>query len=387
MNWNSNERKVFELNTASSEPAWLLGSFDIWRWSFFLIYALVAVMFYFGLVVPYLQLGDMGAPRLLADSLTYQEMCSLDSDWGEWDLLRNAGPCISLNLLGHSPGLVTLSNALLMVVTSLCMARSYGVSASKFLIVLLINPMTFLSIFGPNKEVFGIACVMSLMIFLQDRSLVSLLATLVFALLSRLPMLAVVLVFLLMLPVLELQRIGSRPWRFFWKVSMTLLFSLSAFSIVIGGKLSLELLGNVQDAADNSQSTIISLVMEDYSANGLYAVTYVVRLLLNLFGALVNIPFISIETHGLYYIFGVVGSSFMFLLLGLKSINRHWGNLLSINNSRLLIWIFCFFSTLIYCISPVIQHRYYFPLYPVLVLAALSWRMSDIVPGEPVKTE
>lgn len=385
MTCSASEKKIVLQNTTSPKPSWLLRSFNIWLGAFFLIYGLLAVVFYFWIVVPYLQQGDMSAPRLLADSITYQEICSNDLDWGEWYWLRNAGPCISLKLLGHSVGLVTFVNVLLMTIPSVFMARSYGVSASKVLLVLLINPMTFLSLFGPNKEVFGIASTMTLLIFLQRRSWASLVATLIFATFARLPMLAVVAVFLLVQPILEPRRFGVRPWLNFWTAFMSMLLALSVVVLILGDQLSVELLGNVDEAADNSQSTIISLAMEYYSAKGLYVLTYIVRLLLNIFGALPNVAFISIETHGVYYVVGVIGSSLLFFLTIVKSIYRHRTMLLHMNYSAQSICFFVVFSTLIFCISPVIQHRYFFPLYPVLILAVLSRRISAPISIETVR--
>lgn len=372
-------------NTATHQSSWLQRRFNLWRGMFFLIYALVAVVFYFWIVVPYLQVGDLFAPRLLADSITYQGICRNDLSWDEWYWLRDAGPCISLHLLNQSTGLVTLANALLMTIPSLLMARSYGVSASKVLLLLLINPMSFLSLFGPNKEVFGIACTMCLLVFLRRRTVASLVATLIFAMCARLSMLAVVVLLLPLMQLLTLERFGARPWRVFRTASLALLLALSAFTLILGNKLEVELLGDILGADDNSQSTLISLAMEPYTANGLFVLTYIVRLLLNLFGALPNIASVSFETHGVYYLVGVVGSSFLFLAMALMSIFRHGRQLLHMHASAPHILLFAVFDTLILCVSPVIQHRYFFPLYPVLILALVSQRITAATPARPVR--
>lgn len=339
---------------------------------FFLLYVIVAILFYFWAIVPYLNAEDLLAPRLLADSITYQKICSTGLSWGDWYFLRDAGPCINLFLFGQSSGLVTLANALLMTIPSVLMSRTYGVNASKVLLLLLINPMSFFSLFGANKEAFGIACTMCLLIFLRRRTVPSLVATLIFSMLTRLPMFAVVVTFLLIQPVLIPQRFSARPWRRFWMVSLALLLSLSIATFIFGDKPQVELLGNVLEAADNSNSTLVSLGMETYTHKGLFVLTYIVRLLLNLFGALYNIAFVSIETHGVYYVVGVIGSSFMFFVMSVLLISRYGRHLLLKNDSMLPIWLFVVFSTLILCVSPVIQHRYFFQLYPALILALVS---------------
>lgn len=342
------------------------------RGLFFLLYGLGVVIFYFWSVEPYLQIGDLTAPRLLADSITYLDICRERISLNDWYWLRDAGPCISLNLLGQSVGLITLGNVLLMTIPAHLMARSYGVKSSSVLLILLINPMTFLSLFGPNKEVFGIACVMSLLIFLRTPNKSSLLFTLTFALFARLPMLAIVLFFLVISMMVGVSRLNTRPWRKFWIASSVFLLVTSFIALFIGEQAQLQILGDIRGADDNSISTLISLSLESYTANGLFVLTYIIRTVLNFFGVLPNLGSASFETHGIYYMIGVAGSSFFFLIMVFISAYRHGRHLIRINDEAPRIFLFILIFTMMLSFSPVIQHRYFYPLYPILILALVT---------------
>lgn len=362
--------------------AWI----KIFYWIFLLFYIFFAVIFYDSLVVPYLELGDLMAPRLLADSITYQNICPEMIPLDEWYWLRDAGPCISLALLGQSLVLITLANALLIFISAHLMARSYKISSHKVLFLLLINPITFLSFFGPNKEVFGISCIMFLLIYLQKRTLPLLLSTLIFAFFARLPMLVIVIFFLVIIKLFKVEGISHRPWQKFRKSFLYLLLAASLISIIEGEQAQFQILGDILGADDNSTSTLISLDMESYSANGLFVLTYIVRTILNLFGAIPNLAVASLDTHGIYYVIGITGSSLLFMAMVFAMFYKRRNHLLYMSTSALHIWFFVAFITISFSLSPVIQHRYLYPLYPILILALTSRRiiLSDSIGYIPV---
>jgi uncharacterized membrane protein YhaH (DUF805 family) len=79
---------------------------------------------------------------------------------------------------------------------------------------------------------------------------------------------------------------------------------------------------------------------------------------------------------GIYYSVGVAGSSLLVAVTSLALIaKRHASDL----RGSALAWnllTFAMFFTMIVCVSPVIQHRYFFPLYVIMVLFLLGPRMS-----------
>lgn len=347
----------------------------------FTLYGLSAILFYFLYVDPYFEAGDIFAPRLLADSITYLAICPDVVNWDDWYWLRDAGPCIALHILSHNAALLTLCNVVLLMGTAWAVARSYEVNLNTYLLLLLINPMTYLSLFGPNKEIFGLLSTMSLLVFVRRRSIASLLVTLLLTSVARISILTVVLSFILtIVPILSSVDLNKQnTYRIFIGASLSALVVLSILTYFFGAEIQFEMVGEVAYAEYNSQSTLLSLAMESLSANGLYFATYVGRLLLNLFGALANIGSASIETHGIYYALGVMGSSVIFLVMTLIFFHKR-GSLRIETSEGLHISLFVVFYTLMHCATPVIQHRYFFPLYPILVLAMVTRSRGRLIP-------
>lgn len=335
---------------------------------FLMLYAVSAVLFYIWIVSPYLDQADLLAPRLLADSITYVTQCP-DREMADWFWWRDAGPCLALQLFNNSLALVSMANAALLLLAAQAFAACYRIRFGLIVSLLLINPMTCLSLFGPNKEIFGLVTVICLLIYFRTRSLRSLLLTLCFAFFSRVSMFATIAPFIAIAMVLLPPANTSRVSRRFAWVAACILVGATVLANILNTEAQILILGDVSDAEDNSQSTIFSLSLEPLNAYGLYVVTYAIRLALNLYGALANLGSASLSTHGVYYVFGVMGSSLLFLVMTAVAFSRKHGRLLYLNTEGLQICAFCLFFTLVLCTSPVIQHRYFFPLYPVLVLS------------------
>lgn len=358
--------------TNAPEPQHRIAAPEVMRGAlkacFLLLYAVLAVLFYIWVVSPYLDQTDLLAPKLLADSITYVTQCP-DREIADWFWWRDAGPCLALQLLNNSLGLVSIANATLLLLAARAFAACYRIRSGLIIGLLLINPMTFLSLYGPNKEIFGLVAVISLLIYFRTRSLGSLLVTLCFAFFSRVSMFAVIASFITIAALLLPTANASSVFRKFAWVAACMLIGATVLANSLNTEAQILILGDVSNAEDNSQSTIFSLSLEPLNAYGMYLVTYAIRLALNLYGALANMGSASLGTHGIYYVFGVIGSSLLFLVMTIVACSRKYGRLLYLNPEGMQICAFCLFFTLVLCTSPVIQHRYFFPLYPVLVLA------------------
>jgi len=344
---------------------------DVLEISFILLYAAFAIAFFVWIAGPYLDNADIQAPRLLADSITYASQCP-DRDPSDWFWWRDAGPCMALDVFNGNLALVSIMNATIIVISAKKLASCYGLRGRLVLCLMLINPITFLSLFGPNKEVFGLAATVFLLIYFRQRSITPLLTALALAFCTRIYMLAVVAAFVLLAWPFLSRVSAARTSRAFLILATICLLGATILAKIINTEAQILILGDVSDAEDNSQSTIFSLALEPLSSYGLYVVTYALRLVLNLYGALANIVSASLATHGVYYVFGVIGSSLLFLLMTLANFSKRSGRLIRLNSQGLEISVFALFFTLVLCTSPVIQHRYFFPLYSILVLTVAS---------------
>jgi hypothetical protein len=343
---------------------------------FFVLYFSYAVYFYFSTVKPYLASRDYYGPRLLADSITYESICVIGRDLLDYATLRDIGPCLGLWTFSYNSGLLSFVNVALIIWSVVWMAKTYDRPWQPMLCLVLINPITFCSMFAANKEVYGFTSFAMLVIFVRSRSYIALIACLVTALFTRIPALVTTGTFCILL-VTALPRTGDvlgKNKKRYISYILALIISTSLIAAVYGQSLQDNLLGDFSRAEDVSRSTELSLSLNSISSIGLYPFVYIVRLLLNFYSGIMG--FLNL-LHGEgrnYYTVAVSSSSVIFITLTFLIIRRGIPKDLSKTADAWNIMLFAIFMTSLLCLSPVIQHRYFFPVYALLVLFTIPSR-------------
>ncbi|MEO5844599.1 MAG: hypothetical protein ABIQ33_07125 [Caldimonas sp.] len=128
--------------------------------------------------------------QFFADSPTYHEAARGDLEIdGVADLVGIAGnflgPLVILKLAGENYYAVLILNALLLAFSVLSLSRSLRLDASKFLIVLLLNPITISSLLSVNKETLSLVFVALLVRGYAARSVATLLLAALVSVLVR----------------------------------------------------------------------------------------------------------------------------------------------------------------------------------------------------------
>jgi hypothetical protein len=341
---------------------------------FFLVYCIFTVYFYFTVIQPYLASGDVYGPRLLADSITYEAICTIERDFLDLATLRDIGPCLGLWIFSYNSGLLSFVNAGLIVLSVIWLAKTYGRSWEPMLALVLINPITFCSIFGANKEVFALTSFAMLAIFIRSRSLPALCICLITALFTRLPAFATTISYCMLLVTLlpRTGKISAQVTQRYWFIIAGMAIFTTLVSVVYGEALQLNLLGDFSTAEDVSRSTEFSLSLNNLSSAGLYIAVYVVRLILNFYSGAMGFTNLLQGEGANYYTVAVAGSSTIFILLSGLLIYRGLPDDLSKTADFWNILLFIVFVTVLLCLSPVIQHRYFFGIYIILVLFTFS---------------
>lgn len=358
----------------------------------FLAYGLFAIYFYFAVVAPYLATSDLFAPRILADAITYEAICVVNSNFFDQTTLRDIGPCVGLRLFSYNSGLLSVFNACVILGATLWLARVYQRPWRPLLTLILINPITFLSIFGPNKEVFGLTALTTLAIFIRSRSLLALGICLVTALFTRLPAFVIVAAFCVLL-VTALPRQGVLPRatiRRYWLMMIGATAFVSLIAAIFGAELQYNLLGDFSRIDDISQSTGISLAVDYLSGYGLYSLLYVFRMLLNLYSGMIGLVNLLQGDSANYYTVGVAGSSVMFTMLSaVIAFGKRPDDMVRTATAWNMI-LFAVLFTLMICLSPVIQHRYFYPLYVFMILFVIkrdpALVAAELPRGSPAET-
>ena len=337
---------------------------------FFLVYCAFTVYFYYSVIQPYLASGDVYGPRLLADSITYEAICTIEREFLDLATIRDIGPCLGLWIFSYNSGLLSFVNAGLIVLSVIWLAKTYGRAWEPMLALVLVNPITFCSIFGANKEVFALTSFAMLAIFIRSRSLLALCICLVTALFTRLPAFATTVSYCLLL-VIMLPRAGSisaNVKQRYWFIIAGMVVFTTLVSVVFGEALQLNLLGDFSTAEDVSRSTEFSLSLNNLSASGLYTVVYVMRLLLNFYSGAIGFTNLLQGEGANYYTVAVAGSSTIFIFLSGLLLYRGIPSDISKTADFWNIFLFIVYVTILLCLSPVIQHRYFFGTYIILVL-------------------
>lgn len=337
---------------------------------FFLVYCVFTVYFYYSVIQPYLASGDVYGPRLLADSITYEAICTIEREFLDLATIRDIGPCLGLWIFSYKSGLLSFVNAGLIVLSVIWLAKTYRRAWEPMLALVLINPITFCSIFGANKEVFALTSFAMLAIFIRSRSLIALSICLVTALFTRLPAFATTVSYCLLL-IIMLPRTGhisSGIKQRYWFIIAGMVAFTTLVSVVFGEALQLNLLGDFSTAEDVSRSTEFSLSLNNLSASGLYTVVYIIRILLNFYSGAIGFTNLLQGEGANYYTVAVAGSSTIFIFLSGLLIYRGVPDDISKTADFWNILLFIIYVTILLCLSPVIQHRYFFGIYVILVL-------------------
>lgn len=341
---------------------------------FFACYAAFSVYFYFTTIEPYLLSSDLFAPRILADAITYEAICVTGSYFLDMTTLRDIGPCTALRLFAYNSGYLSIFNAFIMVAAVIWLAKVFQRPWKPMLSLFMINPITFFSIFGPNKEVFGLVAFAALAIFIHSRSLLALLLCLIAAIFTRIPTFVVISMYclLLILALTHNKKIDDLIRRRYYLLILFMIVVTSALAALFGGAIQYSFLGDLSLADDVSQSTALSLSINSLSRIGLYILVYIARLILNLFSGMIGAINLISGDGANYYTVAVAGSSIMFALLSWVSVLGRRSEDMQQSSTLWNIVLFAVMFTLMICLSPVIQHRYFYPLYVFLLLLVVK---------------
>lgn len=360
----------------SAQPVAPLGSLpaDDQEWfpyiPFFAIYAIAAIYFYIAVVEPYLAAFDLFATRILADTITYETICVTGVYYLDWTTLRDIGPCTALSVTGFKSGQLSILNAFLIVISSIWLAKAYARRWKPVLALILINPITFISIFGANKEIFGLIAFIMLAIFIRNRSIAALAICLVTSLFTRLPVMIIVVAYwLILVTVLPRDKVlnGGDVRRYKFLIG-AMAVVVSIIAVMFAEELQYNLLGDMSQIDDVNKALEITLSLEYLSGYGLYIINCIIRTLMNLYSGVAGFQVLLSGGVADYYSVGVAGSSFIFVVLTAFIMMGRRADDLSGNATFWNIVTFVALFSLILCISPVIQHRYFYPLYVFLIL-------------------
>lgn len=215
------------------------------------------------------------------------------------------------------------------------------------LTIIACNPAILSAFSGPNKEITGFLSVLFIINYLLSGSRYWIVGSLILALLTRFEMFLVIICFLIIRHFRKLDR-------------FLLLFMLIP---VISAVIYAADYSHMGKLLANERAGSLGLIqfMATLNQNGLFFLTFPLKLVINLFGSLFALNFFSLKGYPInLYI-----SQLIFLVLSVLIFKKKALNLS--NNLFLLVSIYA----IVFCVPSYVQHRYFLVLYPAFVVMAL----------------
>lgn len=326
------------------------------------IYTIFALIFFNMFVNPYLQ-GE-NELKWAADSLTYLNMASyIDEYTSLVQIGANAlGPVMIARLFGNNNFLIAIFNYLLFIFSYWILINTFKVDRLNLLLLFLATPMLFVSILTLNKEILGFFVVSMFTCAIQknkNRFLIFLI--LFFSIFVRWQLFFTMFLFLIF------QKFSSGYIRrIVILASIIMIISLvyPIFHNFFDVQSILNLDMNISEQTTKSGFIIL---LNDLQNRYMFFLAVIPKIMYNLFADANKIYFSITELNTLDYTdiynnFIIPLHCVVMVFIVLNLANQKKLDVLSNN-----IYLFLFYS-IIFSLSPYVQPRYFFPIYPLLCL-------------------
>ena len=326
------------------------------------IYTVFSLVFFNIFVNPFLQ-GESDL-RWAADSLTYLDMASYIEDYTSlFNIGSNAlGPVLIARLLGNDSFLIATFNYLLFIFSYWILINTFKVNRLKLLLLFLATPMLLVSILTLNKEILGFFAISILAYTLEKSKNKFLILSILFvSIFVRWQLFLSIFLFLI------LQKFSSGYIRRI-VILASIIMIISLVYPIFYNFFDLEFILNL-DVNISEQTTKSGFIIQlnDLQNRYMFFLAVIPKIMYNLFADANKIYFSITELNSLDYTdiynnFIIPLHCVVMVFIFLNLANQKKLDVLSNN-----IYFFLFYS-IIFSLSPYVQPRYFFPIYPLLCL-------------------
>lgn len=295
---------------------------------------------------------------IVADSKFYFELAQRVDGLSEILTLSKGnenlfGPVFYFGFLLQSNRLLFfIINALILTHAFGCLSKLIGKNRKTTLVMvfIMLNPVLLFSLSGPNKEITGVISMIYFLCFLGRSGFWFLFLALAFAALTRFEMVGYLIVTSILLKV---------DWRWRGFILVGILIGLSYLIWATGYSHVAKV-----TAAARPESLGLIKALAVMSSDGLYFIAFLPRLLINLFGNLVTVGSINLEGNSI----NILVSQVLFIFLAAQAVFKKAYKMR--NDISFSFVVYC----IVFCVPAFIQHRYFVPVYPLLVVMAQAPR-------------
>ncbi|QEI40680.1 hypothetical protein BMF77_01252 [Dolichospermum sp. UHCC 0315A] len=342
--------------------------------SFFLVifYIILACIFFYLVVNP---LQDTEKIWIGADTGNYVEYSKLLSENEELLTISSnlLGPIFILRMVNHNYDLILFINCFLFFLSYILVRNNFKIDEQKFILLLLMNPMLFISLVSINKEIFGLFSITLLACFLKNKNILYIILSLITSILVRWQQSVVIILVFFMTDKIYVYRDKKILNLLFMIVIISVIYP-SFISPIINQVMDFETLNSQQDKAFG-----LSILLNELQDRYMFFVAVVPKILISYFGNIIKVFTFPIETlklliepesvniENIYNTYIIVGHQISMLILLFIFSKNIIQNRVKFNNISDNIFL-CGVYSILYSLGLAIQYRYFFPIYILFCL-------------------
>ncbi len=308
-------------------------------------------------------LNDKNDLRLWADSTHYMDLAQ--SKLEGYEIESNFFSVTSiLILLNNNLVFVVAFNLASLLAVYVTIVRHFNLNRIVFLFWLFINPMFTISLLTPNKEILAFVAVLNLNCFIKSKKYIYAIFAGLFGICARSQQFFVLILFIFLTS--DLYFLKRRPGLTLVVFILLMSFSYPYISNYIIGEDINYAVGYYFETSSNSG---LALALYELQNKGLFFITFIPKLMLNLIG---NIPkiedcFSLIKEDGKYDVYNTWITIGHQLCLLAMFITACASKKFKIDFSDKFTYYTCI-HMIFFSITPFIQPRYIFPIYATFAI-------------------
>lgn len=335
----------------------------------FFYYTLFCFYFYLTFVSPEMQ--GLVYFRVGADSKTYIEIAKFYGSLSNFPIEEAIS--ISSNLFGpvvlilgtnYNFLLIFMLNLLLIALSLKSLFKYYKLDRFFFLFALIINPITLASITTVNKEVLGLCGIIFFLCYFKSGKISYLLLALILSFFTRWQQFVVVLALIPYLKIIHSRNKGEILMPTLALLGASLIYPFIAPYIDFTGDTKKQ---NIQEQFSSAGGILV--ILNTLQNNFLYFIVFPVKALINYIG---NLPRLTslLDPNDRTDLYNRLLLGHQFLMFLLISWTLFKGRYKLVYTETQIIILY----SIIYCVSLNINYRYFYPIYPLFIILALSRR-------------
>lgn len=323
----------------------------------------VILFFYFVLVIIFFfimgdaMLNEETSVQFFADSTTYEKEAIELKELTPLELIAHNpnyfGPITILNMMNGSRWGVLIMNLFVFTLSLSLICKAVSLNRTLFVILLIINPMTFSSLLSINKEIFSLLTIALLIYGINRHNATALLVCLAVSFLVRWQLSLFVFAFLGLISPLNPLR-NRRLLTFLISIII-----VSALYYVIGSAVFSNAIEVGSAGGEQWEGTGLWGMLLDVQNSGGYFIIFPLKVLHSMFGILVYIKNLIDPPEFYNYVVVMLHSLTMLFVLAYAFIKKR----LDFGNK---IFYIIMVYLLLFGITPIYAPRYFYPVFVLL---------------------